>query len=280
MTNSKTGLNYFNIETDRYQDIRIKRLKKDFSCVGVAIYDYILCEIYRVRGCFIEWDESTAFDVAEYYGIKESVVMEVVNYCCAVGLFNRELLTNGRILTSLSIQKRYLEMCKRAKRSDAKIPNHVKIREECAKLPEESPKLPEKTANTPAVCPKVKYSKVKKSKVESELSREHTPTRAEIDFKKFQKWITENALQVSKMKEPFTISEFEKLKSDFDVGFIQNLLTAMHNHKPLLQKNINANLTFRNWAKRETNGQTIKPTSKASDIDAVVGAMFQAAGVQ
>jgi hypothetical protein len=107
----------------------------------------------------------------------------------------------------------------------------------------------------------------------------YTPTQAEIDFQKFQKWITENALQVSKMREPFTISEFEKLKLDFDVGFIQHLLSVMHNYKPLLQKNINANLTFRNWAKRETHGKTIKPASKVTDLDGIVDAVYAAHGM-
>lgn len=50
MANNKTGLSYYNVDTDRYQDMRIKRLKKDMGCRGVAVYDYILCEIYRVKG--------------------------------------------------------------------------------------------------------------------------------------------------------------------------------------------------------------------------------------
>jgi hypothetical protein len=116
MANNKTGLSYYSTDTDRYQDIRIKRLKKTFKCMGIAVYDYILCEIYRVRGCFIEWDESTAFDVADYFGLKETQVGEIVNYCCAVGLFNKELLASGSVLTSESIQKRYIEICTRAKR--------------------------------------------------------------------------------------------------------------------------------------------------------------------
>jgi hypothetical protein len=148
MANTKTGLAYFNMDTDRYQDIRIKRLKKTFRCMGIAVYDYILCEIYRVRGCFIEWDESTAFDVAEYFDLKETQVNEIVNYCCAVGLFNRELLASGRILTSASIQKRYIEMSTRAKRKDIEIP------EKCRIVREESPKIQE-------VCDKVKENKEK-----------------------------------------------------------------------------------------------------------------------
>lgn len=273
MSNGK-GFNYYNVDTDRYQDIRIKRLKKDFSCHGIAVYDYILCEIYRVKGCFIEWDDCTAFDVSEYFGIKESLVNEVVNYCCAVGLFDRELLTNGRILTSLSIQKRYIEMCKRAKRTDCEIPKHVKIQEECDNLPEKDMILPEESTKLPEPnldlnkISRVEKSKVKKSSVVNEST--HVQTRSEIDFSKFKSWIVKNSPQVSKMREPFTIDEFEKLKVDFDIGFIQHLLTVMHNYKPLLQKNISANLTFRNWAKRETqNGQTFKPSSKVTNLDGI-----------
>ena len=65
MANIKTGLNYYTVDTDRYQDRRIKRLKKDLGCKGIAVYDYILCETYRVKGCFLEWDNNTVFYVEE-----------------------------------------------------------------------------------------------------------------------------------------------------------------------------------------------------------------------
>lgn len=136
MANTKTGLNYYNVDTDRYMDIRIRRLVKDHGCRGLAVYDYLLCEVYRVQGCFVVWDEVTAFNVAEYLGLKESNVLEIVRYCGAVGLFDKELLSRG-IITSASIQRRYLEMCNRSKRKIAEIP------EECRIIPEESPETPE-----------------------------------------------------------------------------------------------------------------------------------------
>ena len=136
MANNKTGLNYYNVDTDRYMDIRIRRLVKDHGCRGLAVYDYLLCEVYRVQGCFVVWDEVTAFNVAEYLGLKESNVLEIVRYCGAVGLFDKELLSRG-IITSASIQRRYIEMCNRSKRKIAEIP------EECRIIPEESPKTPE-----------------------------------------------------------------------------------------------------------------------------------------
>ncbi|NDV77877.1 DUF4373 domain-containing protein [Dysgonomonas sp. 511] len=163
---AKTGLIYYNVDTNRYQDRRIKRLKKDFKCDGIAVYDYILCEIYRVEGCFLVWDEDTAFDVSEYFGLKENTVNEIVKYCGAVGLFDKALLSRG-IITSLSIQRRYLEMCKRAKRANAEIPEDICIQEEQEKTPEEIQKLPEVLPNTPEDIPQ---SKVKKSKVNIYLS--------------------------------------------------------------------------------------------------------------
>ena len=51
MANNKTGFPFYAADTDRFQDLRIKRLKKDMGCDGFAVYEYILNEIYRVKGC-------------------------------------------------------------------------------------------------------------------------------------------------------------------------------------------------------------------------------------
>lgn len=160
MANNKIGFDYYNVDTDRYLDIRIKRLKKGFGTSGIAVYDYILCEIYRVRGCFLAWDESTAFDVADYFGLKESLVNEIVNYCCVVGLFDKALLASGSVISSRSIQRRFIEMSTRAKRVNFKIPKEIDIiTEECEILPEESGKLPEESGKLPEVSGKGEESK-------------------------------------------------------------------------------------------------------------------------
>lgn len=147
MANNKTGLNYYGVDTDRYMDLRVRRLVKDHGCRGLAVYDYLLCEVYRVQGCFAVWDESTAFNVAEYFGLKESNVLEIVKYCGAVGLFDKELLSRG-IITSASIQRRYLEMCSRAKRRVITIPEFCRI------IPEQSDIIPEQSQIIPEVCDK------------------------------------------------------------------------------------------------------------------------------
>lgn len=187
MANQKQGLNFYTIDTDRYQDIRIKRLKKNLGGLGVAVYDYILCEIYRVRGYYFEWDEDTLFDVAEYWGIKESLVQEIVKYCGAVGLFDKELLTRG-IVTSESIQKRYLDMCARAKRIPPQIPESLRrITEECRDSSEECTDSSEECGDSSEESKKestqrknIKKSKVKKSNIYSlSISPSHEVAEAD-----------------------------------------------------------------------------------------------------
>ena len=154
MANIKTGLAYYTVDTDRYMDIRIKRLKKALGCDGIAVYDYLLCEIYRDKGYFFEWNDNSVFDVAEYFGLKETKVKGIVEFCASVGLFSKVLLGSG-VLTSKSIQQRYVTMCNRAKRKETSIREDlllIKLTEECPKLTEECPKLTE-------VCDKEKKSK-------------------------------------------------------------------------------------------------------------------------
>ncbi|WP_444100153.1 DUF4373 domain-containing protein [Alistipes putredinis] len=175
MANIRGGLSYYSVDTDRYLDIRIRRLVKAFGCDGIAVYDYLLCNIYRVKGCFAAWDESTAFNVAEYLRLKESVVLEIVRYCGVVGLFNKELLSRG-IITSAAIQRRYIDTCIRAKRKNLEIPEFCRI------LPEETAKLPEESPNTPEFCREVKKSIISSPYVEDINNPPLYPPEGEEDY--------------------------------------------------------------------------------------------------
>ena len=157
----KAGLSYYNVDTDRYQDIRIKKLLHNFSTAGLSVYDFILNEIYRDKGYFIKWDESTVFNVADVLKVKESTIQEVVNYCCSVGLFNKAVFTNENVLTSKSIQDRYLNVCLLCKRKPPVfVPEFMRF------TPEDKPKTPEEMPFTPeeSTQSKVKERKVNKKK--------------------------------------------------------------------------------------------------------------------
>ena len=157
---AKQGLSYYAVDTDRYADRKIKKLKHSFGCSGLAVYDYLLCEVYRDRGCVLEWDEDTAFDVADYFGLKVTTVKEIVKYCGAVGLFDAELLSRG-IITSEAIQKRYVEMCNRARRPNIEIPEEIRL---FTQKTEKLRKNSEETQKITQVFDKVNNSKVNNNK--------------------------------------------------------------------------------------------------------------------
>ena len=72
-------------------------------------------------------------------------------------------------------------------------------------------------------------------------------------FKIFEAWILKNTPKVAKMKEPFTIGQYIKLRNNLPKEQVKDLLFAMQNNGPLLKKNDSAYLTILNWAKRDYN---------------------------
>lgn len=193
MAYAKPSLDFYSIDTDRYQDRRIKRLKKAYKCQGIAVYDFLLCEVYRVYGCYAIYDDDTIFDVAEYFDLSEDDVCTIVDYCAEIGLFDRAMLDKG-VITSVAIQRRYMDICLRAKRKGAAIPEEYKLiggeaekdsmvasnhseesaqnseelpenSEECPKIRNHSEELPENSEFS--TQSKVKESKVKKTKENS-----------------------------------------------------------------------------------------------------------------
>jgi len=140
---TKKGLLYFQTDVDMFQDRKIKRLIRTAGGRGFTIFFYLLTEIYRHEGYFLEWDEDTAFDVSDDLNEKESVVNETVKVCLSLGLFDKELATSGSILTSKSIQERWLKICKDANRKDTEINPLYDLLNKPPKKPSYPPKKPE-----------------------------------------------------------------------------------------------------------------------------------------
>ena len=68
---ARKGFEYYRAETDRFRDIKIRKLRKEHSCAGYAIYQYVLNEIYRVEGCYIRFTQDELFDCAEYWNMRD-----------------------------------------------------------------------------------------------------------------------------------------------------------------------------------------------------------------
>ena len=111
------GVQYYKVDTNRYDDVRIVLLKDNYGAIGLAIYDYILCAIYGGEGYYIQDNEELSLRISQALTVKIKTVKEVISYTCAVGLFNKELRIRENILTSSSIQKRWLKLVKHGKRN-------------------------------------------------------------------------------------------------------------------------------------------------------------------
>ena len=113
--NKKEGLSYFPFDVDFFQDLKIRKLIKYQGSNAIAIYAFILCNIYK-DGYYIRWDSDLPFIISEQTGYEESYIVEVINCCLDIGLFSKKLFDSERVITSFGIQDRYRkinDLCRR-----------------------------------------------------------------------------------------------------------------------------------------------------------------------
>lgn len=113
--NRKIGLDYFPMDVDFFQDIRIRKLIKYQGGKAVTVYALLLCIIYK-QGYYMRWDEELPFIVSEQTGFEEAYIQEVLKCCMVVGLFSKELYDSDKVITSKGIQERYKIICDQLRR--------------------------------------------------------------------------------------------------------------------------------------------------------------------
>lgn len=183
----------------------------------------------------------------------------------------QELIENSILVPFQYEDKGYYVMDFSSERIDkpqkSKVPVEIIEKVLSGTIPENSGTF----ANAPAVL--VEESKGKDCKGEEGIAPERIPAPEKPrneNFLKFEKWINENAPNVAKLKEPFTEVQFERIKNDFPLKIIQEVLVSMHNYRELLKKYVSANLTFRKWAQKDLerqqqNGQTTSNTNSGGN---------------
>lgn len=159
---TKIGLDYFPLDVDFLQDIKIRKLIKSQGVGSIAVYTLLLSLIYK-QGYYVCYDEDLLFVVAEQTHCEEDYISQVINTCLSVGLFSKALFASCSVLTSKGIQERFQLISKLSKRK-AKIEEFSLVSaEESPVNSEETPVSSEKTTQS-----KVKESKVKKMKTSSD----------------------------------------------------------------------------------------------------------------
>lgn len=117
------GLLYFPLDVDFFSDKKIKSLRAHYGADGIALYLYLLCEIYR-NSYYIKVDDDFIDCAAADLGLTVDKTRQIMKFFCKRSLFDDKLFMADTILTASSIQRRYQEARKGSKRDvfvDAKL---------------------------------------------------------------------------------------------------------------------------------------------------------------
>ena len=112
------GLYYASIPSNFFDnDARIDRLLDAQGWRGVGVYMYLLLRAYGSHGYYAEWCYADCATTARKMGggISAKNVEEAMHYCIQVGLWDKRLLEEWGIITSIDIQQNYLIAAKKAR---------------------------------------------------------------------------------------------------------------------------------------------------------------------
>ena len=113
---SKRGLDYFPMDIDIFNDLKIRKLIKYQGGKAITVYALLLCNIYKC-GYYMEWDKELPFICSELTGFDEAYISEVIKTCLTLGLFSSKLFETKKVLTSKGIQERYARICAQCRRA-------------------------------------------------------------------------------------------------------------------------------------------------------------------
>lgn len=109
----KTGLDYFPLDVDFFDDEKIVAISGEFGLKGELVAVKLLCAVYR-NGYFIEWSEMLKMKMLRSLpGISVELLDQIINRLVRWDFFDRSLFDSVRIITSRGIQKRYFNSVKK-----------------------------------------------------------------------------------------------------------------------------------------------------------------------
>ena len=179
----KDGLDYFPLDVGLFSDKKIKSVRANYGADGIALYLYLLCEIYR-EGYFITADDDFIDCAAADLGLTVDKTRQLMKFFCRRSLFDDKLFTADTILTAKSIQRRYQEARKGSKREifvdnkswlleSFETLGFIKVRP-CEGFSEKNPCFSEKNPSNSRKN-STKESKVKESKGKESSGAETAP---------------------------------------------------------------------------------------------------------
>lgn len=114
---TKTGLSYFPVDVDIFEDEKLQFISAKYGLKGEAIVFRLLSKIYR-NGYYIVFDEDVQLLFSKAIGLErnDNATRNVVSELLKRNFFDKTLFEQFQVLTSKGIQKRYLRICNDSKR--------------------------------------------------------------------------------------------------------------------------------------------------------------------
>lgn len=174
----KQGLDYFTNDVNFYQDIKIRKLIHYKGIQAVSVYHILLCQIYA-SGYYLPWDDDLPFIISEISGLQEDSIPDMIRYFIEIGLFDKSIFEENRVLTSRSIQERYFEICMISKRIISENLPYLLINTSNHRVSSDKTRVSSdktRVSSEESTQSKVKESKVKHSSSVLQRAGAHTHT--------------------------------------------------------------------------------------------------------
>lgn len=227
-----------NVDTDKWELI-----EAEFGLKGFAVIVKLLQRIYGQQGYYCEFTNEVALLFSKKIGLGLNAVSEIVEASIKRGFFDKEIFDKYKVLTSASIQEKYLEIVKRRKKIEIKK-QYLLLN--CANLPEnayifdENVCINSKNADISETS-KVKESKVKESKDNIGATAKPPPSSQKPKPPKHKRGEYQHVL--------LTDDEYSRLIAEYGekitAEYIKRLDEYLENRRD--KHYANHNLTIRDW---------------------------------
>ena len=265
----RTNRNYFPHEYTAKDDPKCERLIFKMGMEGYGIF-WALLEVLRAQPDYTYPLENIPLVAYKYRTESEKVRRVVFDF----GLFN---VVDDKIFFSNGLIRRMQPMDQRRHKQSEGGKEGAKKRWENGGKNSSPNGYPINLPNGSPYSNKSRVNKIRKEESKGGYKGDDTsadnstegmnaggsapaPHKYSESFLKFQKWITNSAPRVAKMKEPMTEEQYQKLKDKYPTEQICEVLQAMHNYEPLIRRNRSAYLTASNWLRRHDQTTPQKQT--------------------
>ena len=149
------GMLYFPFKVSLFEEIAIELIEAKFGLRGTAAVMKLLCKIHKENGYYLKWDseQCTLFTNKVGRDINEEEMQGIVDILVEKEFFNIKIYKEQKVLTSIEIQKVWLEATKRRKRDLNSLPYFL----EELKITNEKPKtetdIPPSSVQNQKNCP-------------------------------------------------------------------------------------------------------------------------------